>query len=147
MKMKMFVLVIAFFSLIALTGSRSIAQNFPTYHQLGPAKATLWRPTSGTPHIGIVMMHRTASFLNLPSCSEMSNRGFVVLCVNTRFDNNESQVIFEQTDLDVKAGVNFLRSNQSGLTPGITKVVLWGYSGGGPAMSFYQAVAESGVGF
>ena len=77
----------------------------------------------------------------------MSNRGFVVLCMNTRFDNNESQVIFEQTALDVKAGVNFLRQNQSGLTPGITKIVLWGYSGGGPAMSFYQAVAENGIGF
>jgi hypothetical protein len=90
MKMKMFVLVIALFSLITLTGSGSFAQNFPTYHQLGQAKATLWRPTSGTPHIGIVAMHRTSNFLNLAACSEMSNRGFVVLCVNTRFDNNES---------------------------------------------------------
>ena len=90
MKMKMFVLVIALFSLITLTGSGSFAQNFPTYHQLGPAKATLYRPTSGTPHIAIVMMHRTGNFLNLPACTEMSNRGFVVLCVNTRFDNNES---------------------------------------------------------
>ncbi len=133
--------------LFGFTVSPSSAQNFPTYHQLGPAKATLWRPTSGTPHIAIVMMHRTASFLNLPACSEMRDRGFVVLCVNTRFDNNESQVIFERTALDVKAGVNFLKQNQSGLTPGITKVVLWGYSGGGPAMSFYQAVAESGVAF
>jgi hypothetical protein len=147
MKAKMLVLVIAISSLIALTASRSFAQNFPTYHQLGQAKATLWRPTSGTPHIGIVVMHRTSNFLNLAACSEMSNRGFVVLCMNTRFDNNESQVIFEQTALDVKAGVNFLRQNQSGLTPGLTKIVLWGYSGGGPAMSFYQAVAESGVGF
>jgi hypothetical protein len=133
--------------LFGLIASPSSAQNFPTYHQLGPAKATLWRPTSGTPHIAIVMMHRTGNFLNLPACTEMSNRGFVVLCVNTRFDNNESQVIFEQTALDVKAGVTFLRQNQSGLTPGITKVILWGYSGGGPAMSFYQAVAEAGVGF
>ena len=125
----------------------SFAQNFPTYHQLGQAKATLWRPTSGTPSIGIVVMHRTSNFLNLGACSQMRDRGFVVLCMNTRFDNNESQVIFEETALDVKAGVNFLRQNTSGLTPGITKVVLWGYSGGGPAMSFYQAVAETGVGF
>jgi hypothetical protein len=147
MKTKMLVLVIAICSLIALAASQSFAQNFPTYHQLGPAKATLWRPTSGTPHIGMVMMHRTANFLNYPGCTEMSNRGFVVLCINTRFDNNESQVIFEQTALDVKAGINFLKQNQSGLTPGITKVVLWGHSGGGPAMSFYQAVAEAGVGF
>jgi hypothetical protein len=52
MKTKMLVLIIAIFSLIALAASRSVAQNFPTYHQFGPAKATLWRPTSGTPHIG-----------------------------------------------------------------------------------------------
>ena len=132
---------------VALLACESFAQNFPTYHQLGPAKATLWRPTSGTSNIGIVIMHRTSNFLNLAACREMSNRGFVVLCINTRFDNNESQVIFEQTALDVKAGVLFLRQNQSGLTPGITKVILWGYSGGGPAMSFYQAVAENGIGF
>jgi len=147
MKTKMFVFAMALFTVIALHFGQSFVQNFPTYHQLGPAKATLWRPASGTSNIGIVIMHRTSNFLNLAACREMSNRGFVVLCINTRFDNNESQVIFEQTALDVKAGVLFLRQNQSGLTPGITRVLLWGYSGGGPAMSFYQAVAESGVGF
>jgi len=67
--------------------------------------------------------------------------------MNTRFDNNEAQVIFEEMALDVRAGINFLRQNQSGLTPGIQRVILWGYSGGGPTMSFYQAVAEAGVGF
>jgi hypothetical protein len=147
MKTKIFVFAMALFTVIALHFGQSFAQNFPTYHQLGPAKATLWRPSSGTSNIAIVVMHRTSNFLNLAACREMSNRGFVVLCINTRFDNNESQVIFEQTALDVKAGVLFLRQNQSGLTPGITRVLLWGYSGGGPAMSFYQAVAESGVGF
>jgi hypothetical protein len=133
--------------IIALVASQSFAQNFPTYHQLGPAKATLWRPTSGTPSIAIIMMHRTGNFLNLPACSQMRDRGFVVLCMNTRFDNNEAEVIFEEMALDVRAGINFLKQNQSGLTPGITKLVLWGYSGGGPTMSFYQAVAEAGVGF
>jgi hypothetical protein len=132
---------------LILAESHSFAQNFPTYHQLGPAKATLWRPTSGTPGIGIIMMHRTGNFLNLPACSQMRDRGFVVLCMNTRFDNNEAEVIFEEMALDVRAGINFLKQNQSGLTPGITKVVLWGYSGGGPTMSFYQAVAEVGVAF
>jgi hypothetical protein len=92
-------------------------------------------------------MHRTSNFLNLGACSQMRDRGFVVLCMNTRFDNNESEVIFEEIALDVRAGINFLKQNQSGLTPGINKVVLWGYSGGGPTMSFYQAVAEVGVGF
>jgi hypothetical protein len=133
--------------MLALVGSQSFAQNFPTYHQLGQAKATLWRPTSGTPTIAIVVMHRTSNFLNLGACSQMRDRGFVVLCMNTRFDNNESQVIFEEMALDVRAGINFLKQNTSGLTPGIQKVVLWGYSGGGPTMSFYQAVAEVGVVF
>ena len=32
-------------------------------------------------------------------------------------------------------------------SPGITKVVLLGHSGGGPTMTFYQAVAEKGVAF
>ena len=38
-----------------------------------------------------------------------------------------------------QVGVNFLRRQ-----PGITKVLLLGGSGGGPTMSFYQAVAENG---
>jgi hypothetical protein len=91
---------------LPLFARHSLAQNFPTYHtyhQLGPAKATLWRPTSGTPSIGIVVMHRTSNFLNLGACGHMRDRGFVVLCMNTRFDNNESQVIFEEMALDVRA--------------------------------------------
>jgi hypothetical protein len=31
--------------------------------------------------------------------------------------------------------------------PGITRVILLGHSGGSPLMSFYQAVAENGVGY
>jgi pimeloyl-ACP methyl ester carboxylesterase len=49
------------------------------------------------------------------------------------------QVRWDQIALDVKAGMEFLRKQ-----PGITKVVLFGHSGGGPTMSFYQAVAENG---
>src|SRR3979490_260787 len=62
-----------------------------------------------------------------------------MLCMNTRFENNEAQVDFEKLPLDVKAGVNFLRAQ-----PGITKVVLFAHSGGGPLMALYQAVAENG---
>jgi len=148
MKTKMLLPVVLIFSFIFhVAASQSVAQNFPTYHPLGPAKGALYRPTSGPANIAIIMMHRTGNFLSLGSCSQMRDRGFVVLCMNTRFDNNEAQVIFEQMALDVRAGINFLRQNQSGLTPGIQRVILWGYSGGGPTMSFYQAVAEAGVGF
>jgi hypothetical protein len=59
--------------------------------------------------------------------------------MNTRYDNNEALVDFEKLPLDVKAGVEFLRRQ-----PGISKVVLFAASGGGPVMSLYQAVAENG---
>jgi len=66
----------------------------------------------------------------------------MVLCLNTRFDNNEAEVLFETMALDVKQGVNFLRKQ-----PGITKIIFWGHSGGGPTTSFYQAVAQNGTSY
>lgn len=62
-----------------------------------------------------------------------------MLCFNTRFQNNEALVRWEETPLEVKAAVDFVRGQ-----PGITKVILFGHSGGGPLMTFYQAVAEKG---
>src|SRR5882762_7253613 len=106
----------------------------------GVSKGALYKPDSGpTPHVGVLVMHRTANFLNHRACTELSRRGFLLLCMNTRYENNEAMVDFEKLPLDVKAGVDFLRRQ-----PGITKVVLFAHSGGGPLMSFYQAVAENG---
>src|SRR5207253_680579 len=100
----------------------------------------LYRPDSGpAPHVAFLIAHRTSNFLNHIGCHELSARGFLVLCFNTRFENNESQVRWEETPLDVKAAVEFARRQ-----PGITNVILFGHSGGGPLMSFYQAVAEKG---
>ncbi|HEX5280428.1 MAG TPA: hypothetical protein VFW28_10130 [Micropepsaceae bacterium] len=119
----------------------AIAQTSPLFLTLGPADAALYRPDSGAnPRIGVLVMHRTADYLRHPACRELSRRGFLVLCVNTRYTNNEALVRFERIALDVKAGVQFLRAQ-----PGITKVVLFGHSGGGPTMSFYEAVAENGT--
>ena len=74
--------------------------------------------------------------------TELSQRGFLVLGMNPRSDNNEAAVNFEENALDIKSGIEFLRNQ-----PGITKVILFGHSGGGPATSFYQAVAEKGVAY
>ena len=78
----------------------------------------------------------------IPACTELSRRGIMVLCMNTRFTNNEMLVRFEELALDVKAGMQFLRAQA-----GITKVLLFGHSGGGPTTSFYEAVAENGTAF
>jgi len=120
--------------------SVSVAQSHPEYIALGRISAALYKPDKGpAPHVAFVIGHRTANYLNHIACRELPSRGFLALCFNTRFQNNESQVRWEETPLDVKAAVEFVRRQ-----PGITKVVLFGHSGGGPLMSIYQAVAENG---
>jgi hypothetical protein len=119
------------------------AQSAPMFLQMGPAMGALYKPDSGpAPHVGILVMHRTANYMNHPACREFSKRGFMVLCMNSRYVNNEELVRFETMMLDVKAGVQYLRAQ-----PGITKVLLFGHSGGGPTMSFYEAVAENGTSY
>jgi enterochelin esterase-like enzyme len=120
----------------------ALPQNSPTYVQFTPSavKGALYRPDSGSaPHVGILIMHRTSNFLSHLGATELSKRGFLVLAMNPRSDNNEAAVNWEDNALDVKSGVEYLRKQ-----PGITKVILFGHSGGGPTMSFYQAVAEKG---
>lgn len=95
------------------------------------------------PHIGLLNMHRTDNRMSHISMKEMQSRGFVILGMNPRCENNESLCIpWENNALDLKQGMEYLRS-----LPGITRVVLLGGSGGGPTMSFYQAVAENGSAF
>lgn len=121
----------------------AFAQSKPEYIKFAQGKGALYKPDSSpAPHVGVLVMHRTGDYLSHPACTEMSKRGFLMLCMNTRYENNETMVNFERLPLDVKTGVEFLRKQ-----PGITKVLLFGHSGGGPLMSLYQAVAENGVGY
>jgi hypothetical protein len=127
---------------LALTGP-SFAQSHPEFVPLGRVTAALYKPDSGpAPHIAFLVSHRTANNLNNSACKELAKRGFMVLCWNTRFVNNEAAVRWEDIAFDVKATVEYVRS-----LPGITKVVLLGHSGGSPLMSYYEAVAEAGPGW
>ena len=141
MKTKILLSMVLMLSLIFVVASRSFAQSNPRYIPLpGGVKGALYTPDSGpAPHVGVLVMHRTSNVLSSLPCTELSRRGFMVLCSNPRFDNNEALVEWELIALDVRAGVNFLRNQ-----PGITKVILLGGSGGGPTMTFYQAVAQNG---
>lgn len=141
----MHVRLAAWFAALAVAALPALAgaQSAPRFVTLGPADAALYAPDAGPlPHVGVLVVHRTADFMRHPACTELSRRGFLVLCINTRFTNNESLVRFEEMALDVKAGVAFLRAQ-----PGISKVLLFGHSGGGPTTSFYEAVAENGIGY
>jgi pimeloyl-ACP methyl ester carboxylesterase len=135
--------IAAIAAVVIVTPGVSFAQSHPEYIALGRLSAALYRPDGGSsPHVAFLIMHRTANYMNHVGCTELSRRGFLALCMNTRFQNNEAQVRWEQTPLDVKQGVEYLRAQT-----GITRVVLFGHSGGGPLMSFYQAVAEKGPGY
>src|SRR5258705_867202 len=118
----------------------------PQFVQFSPSatKGALYRPDPlgpfPTPHIGVIAMHRNSNYMSHISTKELANRGFVLLGMNPRCDNNEAACApWENKPLDVRSGVNYMRS-----LPGITKVVLLGHSGGGPTMTFYEAVAEKG---
>jgi hypothetical protein len=102
------------------------------------ARGAYW---PGASHIAVIHTHRTAdtrfSFLN----TEFNERGYQSLGIKSRFPNDRS-VDFEFITLDIRAAVRFLRSQ-----PGITRVVLFGSSGGAPPAALYQAVAENGPSF
>lgn len=122
------------------------AQSNPRYIRFSgvpnAVKGALYAPDAPQkpPHIGILVIHRASNFMNALACTELSQRGFLVLCMNPRSDNNEALVRWETIPLDVKAGMEFLKKQR-----GITKILLWGFSGGGPTTTFYQNVAENGV--
>ena len=121
------------------------AQSNPRYIQFQPSatKGALYVPDSGpAPHTAFLTIHRTSNFMNMIGTGELAKRGFMVLGMNPRSDNNEASVNFEEIALDIKQGIEFLRKQA-----GITKVILIGFSGGGPSTTFYPAVAEKGISY
>ena len=128
-----------------LAAQPASAQSRQTYVQFDPftVKAVLYRPDSGDrPDIGVLLIHRVNNYLGHLAATELARRGFLVLTMNSRFDNNEAAVLWEQIALDVKSGVEYLKRQE-----GVRSVVLFGHSGGAATLSFYQAVAEKGIGY
>lgn len=85
-------------------------------------------------HIGIFVMHAAANYMTFSACTELSKRGYTVLCAVNAGGG------IDKTLFDAKLAVAFLRQY-----PGIRKVILFGHSGGGTLMTAYQDIAENGV--
>ena len=66
----------------------------PEYIPLGGGvKGVLYRPDSNpSPNVAVIIIHRTANYLQHAGCTQLSQRGLMVLCMNSRFDNNEALV-------------------------------------------------------
>jgi len=124
---------------------RSDAQAPPVYLQFDPytVKGALYRPDAGRERpVAVLLIHRVNNYLGHLAARELASRGYLVLAMNSRFDNNEAAVIWEAIAQDVKLGVEYLRRER-----GIRKVILFGHSGGAATLGFYQAVAEQGTSY
>ena len=125
-------------------GPINVAGVKTTFIALGSGvPGVLYEPTAPGPkaQIAVLVMHSGADYLTHSACTELSKRGYRVLCENTSGDKSGS---FDTGRLDGSVqeagqGVKFLRSY-----PGVSKVVLWGHSGGGTLMTAYQSIAENG---
>jgi hypothetical protein len=127
--------------LCALVAREAAAQTQASYLQLSPTvKAVLYSPDASTKaRIAVVNMHEDGNRLADIACIELVKRGFYVLCMNGRSDNNEALDFWSDLPLDVATGVKYLKE-----TVKASKILLYGGSGGAPLMTFYQNVAQNG---
>ena len=102
------------------------------------ASARYRTPAGPMSNVAFLIVHRTSDYRDHAAAIELRARSFATLGIRTRFRDSAS-VVWDRIAIDVRNGVRFLRAQ-----PGITKVILIGHSGGGPTVSFYQAVAEAG---
>jgi hypothetical protein len=116
-------------------------QSPPSYLQLSPTvKAVLYSPDASVKaRVAVVNMHEDGNRLSDIACTELVKRGFYVLCMNGRSDNNEALDFWNDLPLDVATGIKYLKE-----TVKASKILLYGGSGGAPLMTFYQNVAQNG---
>ena len=113
-------------------------------HLGGGEPGALYEPVNPGPkaQVAVFVMHSAGDYLTHSACTELSKRGYRVLCVN---NSNDKGGEFNNGDLDrvllqAKNAINYLRKY-----PGVKKIVLWGHSGGATIMAAYQGIAETGV--
>lgn len=116
-----------------------------TFVHLGNgAPAVLYEPANPGPkaQIAVIAMHSAGDYLTHSSCTELSHRGYRVLCANNSNDKagEFNDGILDRVLLQMKAAVTFLRKD-----PDVKKIVLWGHSGGATVMTSYQDIAQNGV--
>ena len=114
---------------IAMESQSGIAQLWPRIY------GTLVRaPGSRT---AAIVMHPASNFMGHYLLQPLAQAGITMLGLNSRYVNNDSQLIMERVLQDLGAGVRHLRSL------GYQRVLLIGNSGGAALSSYYQAQAEN----
>ena len=99
-----------------------------------------WLYARGGEDTVVCLMHPRANFSRHYTVPGLVEAGFAVLCINSRWLNNDATLIHERVLLDAAAGLAVARHRYE-------RVVLCGNSGGGSLFSFYlsQAFAPEGA--
>ncbi|HET7737938.1 MAG TPA: hypothetical protein VFK32_05125 [Tepidiformaceae bacterium] len=97
----------------------------------------LYRPAGREAKTVAYVVHPRAEFSRHYLAPGLTERGIAVFAHNTRYVNNDTDMVHERILLDIAAGMRGLRER------GFERVVLVGNSGGGSLMGMYQAEAEA----
>jgi len=90
--------------------------------------------------VAVYVMHIGADYTRFPACTELSRRGYRVLCARHSVGSAANKDGIDRKILDARLGVEYLRKHS-----GVRTIVLLGHSGGGMLMSTYQNIAENGL--
>ncbi|MDP9878009.1 pimeloyl-ACP methyl ester carboxylesterase [Variovorax boronicumulans] len=115
---------------IAMESQSGIAQLWPKIY------GALVR-ADGKSRTAAIVMHPASNFMGHYLLEPMAAAGITMLGLNSRYVNNDSQLIMERVLQDLGAGVRHLRGQ------GYEKILLIGNSGGAALASYYQAQAEN----
>lgn len=113
----------------AMESQSGIAQLWPKIYgaiERGPARRA-----------AVVVMHPASNFMGHYLLEPLARAGIAALGLNSRYVNNDSQLVMERVIQDLGAGVRWLRDE------GYERVFLLGNSGGAALAAFYQAQAEA----
>ena len=96
----------------------------------------LYRPAGHEPKTAIYLMHPRGEFTRHYVVPGLTARGYAVFGQNSRYLNNDTDMVHERLLFDIAAGMRFLKEQ------GFERIVLLGNSGGGSLLGFYQSQAS-----
>ena len=96
----------------------------------------LYRPANHEPKTCFYLMHPRGEFTRHYVVPPLTARGYAVFGQNSRYINNDTDMVHERLLLDIAAGMRHLKEL------GFERIVLLGNSGGGSLLSFYQSQAS-----
>ncbi len=96
----------------------------------------LYRPPHHDPKTAVYLMHPRGEFTRHYVVPGLTERGYAVFGHNSRYLNNDTDMVHERLLFDIAAGMRYLKD------AGFEKIILLGNSGGGSLLGFYQSQAS-----